>query len=327
MSTRPCTDWSSDWSGRTRPSRPSWTRSVYLGGRADVRSMARRDSRRKRAWSNQEAGIRLTRGFRAPARPPADPGPADARFAGRCGGRGAGGLAAAGSAGLGCDRQPGRLVDHRGRSGLPRRAALPEQSARTHPSTSPSTIWCCSRTTPPGPRMTRCLPIRSDWRCWSCSMHCARTSGWPSSCTTCSQCPSTTSAGSSASRPTRQRCSPAGLVAKCGSHRAPGELRRERSVVDAFLAAARGGDFEDLLRLLDPDVILRVHTPEGRGRQARGDRGGHQSPAGRTYPDHHAPGTDQRRPGHRRVAAGRPAAGHDGVHCGGRSNCRDHLDQ
>jgi len=29
-------------------------------------------------------------------------------------------------------------------------------------------------------------------------------------------------------------------------------------VVDAFIAAARNGDFEALLRVLDPDVVLRV---------------------------------------------------------------------
>jgi RNA polymerase sigma-70 factor (ECF subfamily) len=29
-------------------------------------------------------------------------------------------------------------------------------------------------------------------------------------------------------------------------------------VVDAFLAAARNGDFEALLRLLDPDVVVRI---------------------------------------------------------------------
>ena len=46
-------------------------------------------------------------------------------------------------------------------------------------------------------------------------------------------------------------------------HRDPGELRQERSVVDAFLTAARGGDFEALVRLLDPDVALRLHTPRG----------------------------------------------------------------
>ena len=33
---------------------------------------------------------------------------------------------------------------------------------------------------------------------------------------------------------------------------------RQREIVDAFLAAARGGDFEVLLALLDPDVVLRA---------------------------------------------------------------------
>jgi RNA polymerase sigma factor (sigma-70 family) len=33
---------------------------------------------------------------------------------------------------------------------------------------------------------------------------------------------------------------------------------RQREVVDAFLAASRGGDFEALLALLDPDVVLRA---------------------------------------------------------------------
>ncbi|MFB7916932.1 sigma-70 family RNA polymerase sigma factor [Streptomyces sp. NPDC056061] len=36
----------------------------------------------------------------------------------------------------------------------------------------------------------------------------------------------------------------------------PGHARR-REVVDAFLAAARGGDFAALLAVLDPDVVLR----------------------------------------------------------------------
>jgi RNA polymerase sigma-70 factor (ECF subfamily) len=39
----------------------------------------------------------------------------------------------------------------------------------------------------------------------------------------------------------------------------PGSDRaRRREVVDAFLAASREGDFEALLALLDPDVVLRV---------------------------------------------------------------------
>jgi RNA polymerase sigma factor (sigma-70 family) len=38
------------------------------------------------------------------------------------------------------------------------------------------------------------------------------------------------------------------------------DLVRQREVVDAFLAAARGGDFEGLLSLLDPKVVLRPDT-------------------------------------------------------------------
>jgi RNA polymerase sigma factor (sigma-70 family) len=37
---------------------------------------------------------------------------------------------------------------------------------------------------------------------------------------------------------------------------------RRREVVSAFLAAARGGDFDALLELLDPDVVLRADTGE-----------------------------------------------------------------
>jgi RNA polymerase sigma factor (sigma-70 family) len=37
-----------------------------------------------------------------------------------------------------------------------------------------------------------------------------------------------------------------------------GDLARQREVVDAFLAASRGGDFAALLALLDPDVVLRA---------------------------------------------------------------------
>ena len=36
------------------------------------------------------------------------------------------------------------------------------------------------------------------------------------------------------------------------------DLARQRAVVDAFFAAARGGDFDALVALLDPDVVLRA---------------------------------------------------------------------
>jgi RNA polymerase sigma factor (sigma-70 family) len=39
--------------------------------------------------------------------------------------------------------------------------------------------------------------------------------------------------------------------------------REQREVVEAFLAAARHGDFEGLLRVLDPGVKLTVDTPHG----------------------------------------------------------------
>ncbi|MFF2083336.1 sigma-70 family RNA polymerase sigma factor [Nocardia sp. NPDC058176] len=36
------------------------------------------------------------------------------------------------------------------------------------------------------------------------------------------------------------------------------DLPRQRRVVDAFLLAARGGDFDELVRMLDPEVVLRA---------------------------------------------------------------------
>jgi RNA polymerase sigma factor (sigma-70 family) len=39
--------------------------------------------------------------------------------------------------------------------------------------------------------------------------------------------------------------------------------REQREVVQAFLAAARRGDFEGLLRVLDPEVRLTADTPDG----------------------------------------------------------------
>jgi len=45
------------------------------------------------------------------------------------------------------------------------------------------------------------------------------------------------------------------------------DLGRQREVVDAFLAAARSGDFDGLIAVLDPDVVFRMDM--GRGRRAR----------------------------------------------------------
>ncbi|MFL5842092.1 MAG: sigma-70 family RNA polymerase sigma factor [Thermoleophilaceae bacterium] len=48
------------------------------------------------------------------------------------------------------------------------------------------------------------------------------------------------------------------------------DLDRQREVVDAFLAAAREGDFDALVAVLDPDVVLRADFGVGPGREVRG---------------------------------------------------------
>lgn len=53
------------------------------------------------------------------------------------------------------------------------------------------------------------------------------------------------------------------------------DLPRQRRVVDAYLAAARDGDFDGLVRLLDPDVVLHADgqaLPSGRPAVVRGAR-------------------------------------------------------
>jgi len=45
------------------------------------------------------------------------------------------------------------------------------------------------------------------------------------------------------------------------------DLREQRRIVDAFLAAARDGDFEALLEVLDPDVVFRADTGQPRDRR------------------------------------------------------------
>ena len=51
------------------------------------------------------------------------------------------------------------------------------------------------------------------------------------------------------------------------------DLASQRQVVDAFLAASRNGDFDALVALLDPDVVVRADygtVPAGASRQVRG---------------------------------------------------------
>jgi len=59
-----------------------------------------------------------------------------------------------------------------------------------------------------------------------------------------------------------------------GEHTVPdADLDTQREVLDAFLAAARDGDFEALVAVLDPDVVLRADLgplPTGGFREVRG---------------------------------------------------------
>src|SRR5258705_6366044 len=48
---------------------------------------------------------------------------------------------------------------------------------------------------------------------------------------------------------------------------------RQREVVEAFLAASRGGDFNALLALLDPDVVLRADPPAVQASASRQGQG------------------------------------------------------
>jgi len=49
-------------------------------------------------------------------------------------------------------------------------------------------------------------------------------------------------------------------------------LDRKREVVDAFLAAARGGDMNALLAILDPEVVIRGTGPDIRGAEVVASR-------------------------------------------------------
>jgi RNA polymerase sigma-70 factor (ECF subfamily) len=68
------------------------------------------------------------------------------------------------------------------------------------------------------------------------------------------------------------------------------DLTRQRQMVDAFFAAARTGDFDALVQVLDPDVVLRadfgrggplavIHGVQAVAKLARAPRGAQLHPA------------------------------------------------
>ena len=56
----------------------------------------------------------------------------------------------------------------------------------------------------------------------------------------------------------RQLASRARRRVRGSAHEGEADQARQREVVEAFLAASRGGDFQALLAVLDPDVVLRA---------------------------------------------------------------------
>ena len=62
---------------------------------------------------------------------------------------------------------------------------------------------------------------------------------------------------------TRQLASRARRRVRGAAPRPDADLSRQREIVDAFLAASRSGDFDSLVQVLDPDVVLRIDTRAG----------------------------------------------------------------
>ena len=69
---------------------------------------------------------------------------------------------------------------------------------------------------------------------------------------------------------TRQLASRARRRVRGGTPESASELERQRDVVDAFLAALRAGDFEGLLAVLDPDLVVRAQMGAGAPTEIRG---------------------------------------------------------
>jgi len=67
---------------------------------------------------------------------------------------------------------------------------------------------------------------------------------------------------------TRQLASRARRRVRGGAATPKPDLVRQREVVDAFLSALRGGDFEGLLAVLDPDLVVRADMPARPGAPA-----------------------------------------------------------
>ena len=68
----------------------------------------------------------------------------------------------------------------------------------------------------------------------------------------------------------RQLASRARRRVRGGTEAADPDLVQQRQVVDAFIAALRAGDFEGLLAVLDPDLVVRADMAAGAPTEIRG---------------------------------------------------------
>ena len=68
----------------------------------------------------------------------------------------------------------------------------------------------------------------------------------------------------------RQLASRARRRVRGGAVAADPDLVQQRQVVDAFIAALRAGDFEGLLAVLDPDLVVRADMAAGAPTESRG---------------------------------------------------------
>ncbi len=86
------------------------------------------------------------------------------------------------------------------------------------------------------------------------------------------------------------------------------DLARQRVVVDAFLSAARAGDFDALVAVLDPEVVLRAEQA-GASREVRGARAVASSALGFAWlADHARPALVNGAAGLVAAPRGRPAS-------------------
>jgi RNA polymerase sigma factor (sigma-70 family) len=72
---------------------------------------------------------------------------------------------------------------------------------------------------------------------------------------------------------TRQLASRARRRVRGSAELPPTDIARHREVINAFLAASRGGDFDAMLAVLDPDIVFRIDAAAARGEATRELRG------------------------------------------------------